>query len=62
MGKYLDDTAVTAIENILASGCDVEIRSLKKGITVASVGKRVIYKQNADDRESTNKSRWETSH
>jgi uncharacterized protein with LGFP repeats len=40
---------INHIETVLASGYDVEIRSLKKGITIASVGKKVVYKETAYD-------------
>ena len=40
---------ISHIETILASGYDVEIRKLKKGITIASVGKKVVYKEGANE-------------
>lgn len=36
---------ISHIETVLESGYDCEIRSLKKGITIASVGKKVVYKE-----------------
>ena len=36
---------ISHIETVLASGYDCEIRKLKKGITIASVGKKVVYKE-----------------
>lgn len=36
---------IQTIDAILASGCDVEIRKLKKGITIASVSKKLVYKE-----------------
>ena len=48
---------INHIETVLESGYDCEIRKLKKGITIASVGKKVVYKEVANeqgkaDRES----------
>lgn len=37
---------IEAIENTLNAGYDVEVRRNKYGPTVASVGKKVIYKGN----------------
>lgn len=41
---------IETIEKILSSGYDVEIRSLSKGVTIASVGKKLVYKENAEIR------------
>ncbi len=40
---------INHIETVLESGYDCEIRKLKKGITIASVGKKVVYKETAYD-------------
>lgn len=45
MKVKLTNEQINHIETVLASGYDVEIRSLKKGITIASVGKKVVYKE-----------------
>ena len=47
----LDKDAVKAIERILASGFDVELRKKKYGVTIASVGKKVVYKEPGNKRE-----------
>lgn len=41
----LTNEQIKHIETVLESGYDVEIRKLKKGITIASVGKKVVYKE-----------------
>ena len=46
---------INHIETVLASGYDVEIRSLKKGITIASVGKKVVYKETAYENSSADR-------
>ncbi len=51
----LTGTQISHIETILASGYDVEIRKLKKGITIASVGKKVVYKEGVDEDTRTNR-------
>lgn len=43
---HLDSEVVEAIETGLNAGYDIEVRKNKFGITVASVGKKVIYKNN----------------
>lgn len=43
------------IETVLASGYDVEIRKLKKGITIASVGKKVVYKEGENENTGTDR-------
>lgn len=48
----LNNKAVIAIETILDAGYDVEIRRNKNGVTIASVGKKVTYKEDpTTDRE-----------
>ncbi len=43
---HLDRTVVEAIETGLNAGYDIEVRKNRYGITVASVGKKLIYKDN----------------
>ena len=43
---------ISHIETVLASGYDCEIRSLRKGITIASVGKKVVYKETQHENSS----------
>lgn len=51
----MDKEAIKTIESILANGYDVEIRKTKYGITIASIGKKVVYKENlTDERVSAN--------
>lgn len=45
----LDREAIKSIETILANGYDVEIRKTKYGVTIASIGKKVVYKGNSTD-------------
>lgn len=42
----LDLEAVETIEKALDAGYDVEIRKNKNGITIASVSKKLVYKDN----------------
>ena len=46
MATKLNRSAVETIETILEGGYDVEIRKNRNGITIASVGKKLIYKDN----------------
>jgi len=41
----LDKEAIEAIEIALNGGYDVEVRKNKNGVTIASMGKKVIYKK-----------------
>ena len=50
----IEEKAIKAIDTILESGYDVEIRKTKFGVTVASVGKKVIYKENSEKNETEN--------
>ena len=47
----LSQEQINHIETVLESGYDCEIRKLKKGLTIASVGKKVVYKEQAHDNE-----------
>ena len=50
----IEEKAIKAIDTILESGYDVEIRKTKFGVTVASVGKKVIYKEISEKNETEN--------
>ena len=50
----IEEKAIKAIDTILESGYDVEIRKTKFGVNVASVGKKVIYKENSEKNETEN--------
>lgn len=41
----LNSKAIATIENALEAGYDVEVRRNKYGITIASVSKKVTYKE-----------------
>lgn len=49
----LNREAIETIEKALDAGYDVEIRKNKNGITIASISKKLVYKDNPTDiRES----------
>lgn len=52
---------IATIDAILASGCDVEIRRLKKGVTIASVSKKLVYKEAPCDGEQGQRLKGETT-
>ena len=45
----LTSEQIKEIETVLASGYDCEIRNLRLGITIASVGKKVVYKEGKNE-------------
>lgn len=50
--KCLTKEAIEEIDNILASGFDIEARKNRYGITVASVSKQVRYRGSEDEKTS----------
>jgi hypothetical protein len=48
---------ISHIETVLESGYDCEIRKLKKGITIASVGKKVVYKETQEHEQQRERDR-----
>ena len=51
----LTNEQIKEIETVLASGYDCEIRNLRLGITIASVGKKVVYKEGMNENARTDR-------